>query len=212
MNKNFIDFLKEVKKKLPNAADDDIINEIAMCGLGDVDDFVDKFLKARVCHGKPKDIFQAPTKKHLFRKKALEKTLETNDSECLRMLCNMVYFNSDGKKMCSILNLKRNDDFEIVRESLKCEEIGDIIKSVLGNTSNTYCTLTYDDKRYKLLGVDDIKELIRVNWRNVIFPMVMTAPQLFENIAGHDTECRYYDDVIVPLLCGEFDIEYNGVS
>lgn len=45
MNKNFAEFLKEVKKNLPNAVDDDIIAFIAENGIGSIEDFILGFKK-----------------------------------------------------------------------------------------------------------------------------------------------------------------------
>ena len=52
MNKTFIDFLKEVKEKLPNVVDEEIIEEIAKCGFGeDIDSFIAKFKAANASNG-----------------------------------------------------------------------------------------------------------------------------------------------------------------
>lgn len=208
MNKSFIDFLKEVKEKLPNAVDEEIIQEIAKCGFGeDIDSFIAKFKAVNASKVAPT---AQPTKVETFSDKLLASTLAMTDGECIRMLCNMVYFNSNGNKMFSILNLKRTDDFEIVRNAMGVSATKDIIKSVLKGPSKFYCVLGTKEKPYTLIGVESIKKAIEENWKKVIFPMVMMAPERFEYLSGHDTDCRYYENVVTPQLCKEFGVPYNG--
>lgn len=209
MNKSFIDFLKEVKEKLPNAVEEEIIQEIAKCGFGgDIDSFIAKFKAANASNGAPT---ARSTMAETFSDKLLASTLAMNDGECIRMLCNMVYFNSDGNKMFSVLNLKRPDDFEIVRNAIGVDATKDIIKSALKDPSKCYCVILTDEERpYTLIGVEDIKKAIEENWKKVIFPMVMMAPARFEYLSGHDTDCHYYENVVTPQLCKEFGVPYNG--
>ena len=209
MNKTFIDFLNEVKEKLPNVVEEEIIQEIAKCGFGgDIDSFVAKFKAANASNGAPT---ARPTMVETFSDKLLASTLAMNDGECIRMLCNMVYFNSNGNKMFSVLNLKRPDDFEIVRNAIGVDATKDVIKSALKDPSKCYCVILTDEERpYTLIGVEDIKKAIEENWKKVIFPMVMMAPARFEYLSGHDTDCRYYENVVTPQLCKEFGISYEG--
>lgn len=209
MNKSFIDFLKEVKEKLPNAVDEEIIQEIAKCGFGeDIDSFIAKFKAVNASKVEPT---ARPTKVETFSDKLLASTLAMTDVECIRMLCNMVYFNSNGNKMFSVLNLKRNDDFEIVRNAIGIDATKDIIKSALKDPSKCYCVLLTEEERpYILIGAEDIKKAIKDTWESAIFPMVMAAPERFEYLSGHDTDCRYYEDIVTPQLCKEFGVSYNG--
>ena len=209
MNKTFIDFLNEVKEKLPNVVEEEIIQEIAKCGFGgDIDSFIAKFKAANASNGAPT---ARPTMAETFSDKLLASTLAMNDGECIRMLCNMVYFNSDGNKMFSVLNLKRPDDFEIVRNAIGVDATKDVIKSALKDPSKCYCVILTDEERpYTLIGVEDIKKAIEENWKKVIFPMVMMAPARFEYLSGHDTDCHYYENVVTPQLCKEFGISYDG--
>ena len=81
MNKNFAEFLKEIKKNLPNAVDDDIIAFIAENGIGSIEDFILGFQK------------EEEEKKHKnenadLAKQVLNATLAMDD-EVIRMVWNM---------------------------------------------------------------------------------------------------------------------------
>ena len=81
MNKTFIDFLKEVKEKLPNTVDEEIIQEIAKCGFGeDIDSFIAKLKAANASKGTPT---ARPTMAKTFSDKLLASTLAMNDGECI---------------------------------------------------------------------------------------------------------------------------------
>ena len=200
MNKNFAEFLKEVKKNIPNAVDDDIISFIAENGIGSIDDFILGFQKEE-------------EKKHErentdLSKQVLNATLAMDD-EVIRMIWNMSKVAATKNNIYEfVFSLNNTDDLDMIRTTLGGDVLSELARYILGNPSRKYITLTKNvSLPFKLVNVDEIKENIISAW-NEIFPLIMSCPSIFTHMDGHDTDILYYDEVVAPIICKQLGIKY----
>lgn len=200
MNKNFAEFLKEVKKNIPNAVDDDIISFIAENGIGSIDDFILGFQKEE-------------EKKHErentdLPKQVLNATLAMDD-EVIRMVWNMAKVAATKDNISEfVFSLNNTDDLDMIRTTLGGDVLSELARYILGNPSRKYITLTKNvSLPFKLVNVDEIKENIISAW-NEIFPLIMSCPSIFTHMDGHDTDILYYDEVVAPIICKQLGIKY----
>ena len=200
MNKNFAEFLKEVKKNIPNAVDDDIISFIAENGIGSIDDFILGFQKEE-------------EKKHErentdLSKQVLNATLAMDD-EIVRMVWNMAKVAATKDNISEfVFSLNNTDDLDMIRTTLGGDVLSELARYILTNPSRKYITLTKNvSLPFKLVNVDEIKENLRCAW-NEIFPLIMSCPSIFTHMDGHDTDILYYDEVVAPIICKQLGIKY----
>lgn len=200
MNKNFAEFLKEVKKNIPNAVDDDIISFIAENGIGSIDDFILGFQKEE-------------EKKHErentdLPKQVLNATLAMDD-EVIRMIWNMSKVAATKNNIYEfVFSLNNTDDLDMIRTTLGGDVLSELARYILSNPSRKYITLTKNvSLPFKLVNVDEIKENIISAW-NEIFPLIMSCPSIFTHMDGHDTDILYYDEVVAPIICKQLGIKY----
>lgn len=200
MNKNFAEFLKEVKKNIPNAVDDDIISFIAENGIGSIDDFILGFQKEE-------------EKKHErentdLSKQVLNATLAMDD-EVIRMIWNMSKVAATKDNISEfVFSLNNTDDLDMIRTTLGGDVLSELARYILGNPSRKYITLTKNvSLPFKLVNVDEIKENLIRAW-NEIFPLIMSCPSIFTHMDGHDTDILYYDEVVAPIICKQLGIKY----
>ena len=200
MNKNFAEFLKEVKKNIPNAVDDDIISFIAENGIGSIDDFILGFQKEE-------------EKKHErentdLPKQVLNATLAMDD-EIVRMVWNMAKVAATKDNISEfVFSLNNTDDLDMIRTTLGGDVLSELARYILSNPSRKYITLTKNvSLPFKLVNVDEIKENLRCAW-NEIFPLIMSCPSIFTHMDGHDTDILYYDEVVAPIICKQLGIKY----
>ena len=200
MNKNFAEFLKEVKKNIPNAVDDDIISFIAENGIGSIDDFILGFQKEE-------------EKKHErentdLPKQVLNATLAMDD-EIVRMVWNMAKVAATKDNISEfVFSLNNTDDLDMIRTTLGGDVLSELARYILGNPSRKYITLTKNvSLPFKLVNIDEIKENIISAW-NEIFPLIMSCPSIFTHMDGHDTDILYYDEVVAPIICKQLGIKY----
>lgn len=200
MNKNFAEFLKEVKKNIPNAVDDDIISFIAENGIGSIDDFILGFQKEE-------------EKKHErentdLSKQVLNATLAMDD-EVIRMIWNMSKVAATKNNIYEfVFSLNNTDDLDMIRTTLGGDVLSELARYILSNPSRKYITLTKNvSLPFKLVNVDEIKENIISAW-NEIFPLIMSCPSIFTHMDGHDTDILYYDEVVAPIICKQLGIKY----
>lgn len=200
MNKNFAEFLKEVKKNIPNAVDDDIISFIAENGIGSIDDFILGFQKEE-------------EKKHErentdLSKQVLNATLAMDD-EVIRMIWNMSKVAATKDNIYEfVFSLNNTDDLDMIRTTLGGDVLSELARYILGNPSRKYITLTKNvSLPFKLVNVDEIKENLIRAW-NEIFPLIMSCPSIFTHMDGHDTDILYYDEVVAPIICKQLGIKY----
>lgn len=200
MNKNFAEFLKEVKKNIPNAVDDDIISFIAENGIGSIDDFILGFQKEE-------------EKKHErentdLSKQVLNATLAMDD-EIVRMVWNMAKVAATKDNISEfVFSLNNTDDLDMIRATLGGDVLSELARYILTNPSRKYITLTKNvSLPFKLVNVDEIKENLRCAW-NEIFPLIMSCPSIFTHMDGHDTDILYYDEVVAPIICKQLGIKY----
>ena len=200
MNKNFAEFLKEVKKNIPNAVDDDIISFIAENGIGSIDDFILGFQKEE-------------EKKHErentdLSKQVLNATLAMDD-EIVRMVWNMAKVAATKDNISEfVFSLNNTDDLDMIRATLGGDVLSELARYILSNPSRKYITLTKNvSLPFKLVNVDEIKENLRCAW-NEIFPLIMSCPSIFTHMDGHDTDILYYDEVVAPIICKQLGIKY----
>ena len=200
MNKNFAEFLKEVKKNIPNAVDDDIISFIAENGIGSIDDFILAFQKEE-------------EKKHErentdLSKQVLNATLAMDD-EIVRMVWNMAKVAATKDNISEfVFSLNNTDDLDMIRATLGGDVLSELARYILTNPSRKYITLTKNvSLPFKLVNVDEIKENLRCAW-NEIFPLIMSCPSIFTHMDGHDTDILYYDEVVAPIICKQLGIKY----
>lgn len=200
MNKNFAEFLKEVKKNIPNAVDDDIISFIAENGIGSIDDFILGFQKEE-------------EKKHErentdLSKQVLNATLAMDD-EVIRMIWNMSKVAATKDNISEfVFSLNNTDDLDMIRTTLGGDVLSELARYILGNPSRKYITLTKNvSLPFKLVNVDEIKENLKCAW-NEIFPLIMSCPSIFTHMDGHDTDILYYDEVVAPIICKQLGIKY----
>ena len=200
MNKNFAEFLKEVKKNIPNAVDDDIISFIAENGIGSIDDFILGFQKEE-------------EKKHEIEntdlsKQVLNATLAMDD-EIVRMVWNMAKVAATKDNISEfVFSLNNTDDLDMIRTTLGGDVLSELARYILSNPSRKYITLTKNvSLPFKLVNVDEIKENLRCAW-NEIFPLIMSCPSIFTHMDGHDTDILYYDEVVAPIICKQLGIKY----
>lgn len=200
MNKNFAEFLKEVKKNIPNAVDDDIISFIAENGIGSIDDFILGFQKEE-------------EKKHErentdLSKQVLNATLAMDD-EVIRMIWNMSKVAATKNNIYEfVFSLNNTDDLDMIRTTLGGDVLSELARYILGNPSRKYITLTKNvSLPFKLVNIDEIKENIISAW-NEIFPLIMSCPSIFTHMDGHDTDILYYDEVVAPIICKQLGIKY----
>ena len=200
MNKNFAEFLKEVKKNIPNAVDDDIISFIAENGIGSIDDFILGFQKEE-------------EKKHErentdLSKQVLNATLAMDD-EIVRMVWNMAKVAATKDNISEfVFSLNNTDDLDMIRTTLGGDVLSELARYILSNPSRKYITLTKNvSLPFKLVNVDEIKENLRCAW-NEIFPLIMSCPSIFTHMDGHDTDILYYDEVVAPIICKQLGIKY----
>lgn len=170
MNKNFAEFLKEVKKNIPNAVDDDIISFIAENGIGSIDDFILGFQKEE-------------EKKHErentdLSKQVLNATLAMDD-EVIRMIWNMSKVAATKNNIYEfVFSLNNTDDLDMIRTTLGGDVLSELARYILGNPSRKYITLTKNvSLPFKLVNIDEIKENIISAW-NEIFPLIMSCPSI----------------------------------
>ena len=200
MNKNFAEFLKEVKKNIPNAVDDDIISFIAENGIGSIDDFILGFQKEE-------------EKKHErentdLPKQVLNATLAMDD-EIVRMVWNMAKVAATKDNISEfVFSLNNTDDLDMIRTTLGGDVLSELARYILSNPSRKYITLTKNvSLPFKLVNIDEIKENIISAW-NEIFPLIMSCPSIFTHMDGHDTDILYYDEVVAPIICKQLGIKY----
>lgn len=200
MNKNFAEFLKEVKKNIPNAVDDDIISFIAENGIGSIDDFILGFQKEE-------------EKKHErentdLPKQVLNATLAMDD-EVIRMIWNMSKVAATKNNIYEfVFSLNNTDDLDMIRTTLGGDVLSELARYILGNPSRKYITLTKNvSLPFKLVNIDEIKENLIRAW-NEIFPLIMSCPSIFTHMDGHDTDILYYDEVVAPIICKQLGIKY----
>ena len=200
MNKNFAEFLKEVKKNIPNAVDDDIISFIAENGIGSIDDFILGFQKEE-------------EKKHErentdLSKQVLNATLAMDD-EIVRMVWNMAKVAATKDNISEfVFSLNNTDDLDMIRTTLGGDVLSELARYILTNPSRKYITLTKNvSLPFKLVNIDEIKENIINAW-NEIFPLIMSCPSIFTHMDGHDTDILYYDEVVAPIICKQLGIKY----
>ena len=200
MNKNFAEFLKEVKKNIPNAVDDDIISFIAENGIGSIDDFILGFQKEE-------------EKKHErentdLPKQVLNATL-TMDDEIVRMVWNMAKVAATKDNISEfVFSLNNTDDLDMIRTTLGGDVLSELARYILSNPALKYITLTKNvSLPFKLVNIDEIKENLKCAW-NEIFPLIMSCPSIFTHMDGHDTDILYYDEVVAPIICKQLGIKY----
>ena len=200
MNKNFAEFLKEVKKNIPNAVDDDIISFIAENGIGSIDDFILAFQKEE-------------EKKHErentdLSKQVLNATLAMDD-EIVRMVWNMAKVAATKDNISEfVFSLNNTDDLDMIRTTLGGDVLSELARYILSNPSRKYITLTKNvSLPFKLVNIDEIKENLKCAW-NEIFPLIMSCPSIFTHMDGHDTDILYYDEVVAPIICKQLGIKY----
>ncbi len=200
MNKNFAEFLKEVKKNIPNAVDDDIISFIAENGIGSIDDFILGFQKEE-------------EKKHErentdLPKQVLNATL-TMDDEIVRMVWNMAKVAATKDNISEfVFSLNNTDDLDMIRTTLGGDVLSELARYILSNPARKYITLTKNvSLPFKLVNIDEIKENLKCAW-NEIFPLIMSCPSIFTHMDGHDTDILYYDEVVAPIICKQLGIKY----
>lgn len=200
MNKNFAEFLKEVKKNIPNAVDDDIISFIAENGIGSIDDFILGFQKEE-------------EKKHErentdLPKQVLNATLAMDD-EIVRMVWNMAKVAATKDNISEfVFSLNNTDDLDMIRTTLGGDVLSELARYILSNPARKYITLTKNvSLPFKLVNVDEIKENLKCAW-NEIFPLIMSCPSIFTHMDGHDTDILYYDEVVAPIICKQLGIKY----
>ena len=200
MNKNFAEFLKEVKKNIPNAVDDDIISFIAENGIGSIDDFILGFQKEE-------------EKKHErentdLSKQVLNATLAMDD-EIVRMVWNMAKVAATKDNISEfVFSLNNTDDLDMIRATLGGDVLSELARYILSNPSRKYITLTKNvSLPFKLVNIDEIKENLISAW-NEIFPLIMSCPSIFTHMDGHDTDILYYDEVVAPIICKQLGIKY----
>ena len=200
MNKNFAEFLKEVKKNIPNAVDDDIISFIAENGIGSIDDFILGFQKEE-------------EKKHErentdLSKQVLNATLAMDD-EIVRMVWNMAKVAATKDNISEfVFSLNNTDDLDMIRATLGGDVLSELARYILTNPARKYITLTKNvSLPFKLVNIDEIKENLRCAW-NEIFPLIMSCPSIFTHMDGHDTDILYYDEVVAPIICKQLGIKY----
>ena len=200
MNKNFAEFLKEVKKNIPNAVDDDIISFIAENGIGSIDNFILGFQKEE-------------EKKHErentdLSKQVLNATLAMDD-EIVRMVWNMAKVAATKDNISEfVFSLNNTDDLDMIRATLGGDVLSELARYILSNPSRKYITLTKNvSLPFKLVNVDEIKENLKCAW-NEIFPLIMSCPSIFTHMDGHDTDILYYDEVVAPIICKQLGIKY----
>ena len=200
MNKNFAEFLKEVKKNIPNAVDDDIISFIAENGIGSIDDFILGFQKEE-------------EKKHErentdLSKQVLNATLAMDD-EIVRMVWNMAKVAATKDNISEfVFSLNNTDDLDMIRTTLGGDVLSELARYILSNPSRKYITLTKNvSLPFKLVNIDEIKENLKCAW-NEIFPLIMSCPSIFTHMDGHDTDILYYDEVVAPIICKQLGIKY----
>ena len=200
MNKNFAEFLKEVKKNIPKAVDDDIISFIAENGIGSIDDFILGFQKEE-------------EKKHErentdLSKQVLNATLAMDD-EIVRMVWNMAKVAATKDNISEfVFSLNNTDDLDMIRTTLGGDVLSELARYILSNPSRKYITLTKNvSLPFKLVNVDEIKENLKCAW-NEIFPLIMSCPSIFTHMDGHDTDILYYDEVVAPIICKQLGIKY----
>ena len=200
MNKNFAEFLKEVKKNIPNAVDDDIISFIAENGIGSIDDFILGFQKEE-------------EKKHErentdLSKQVLNATLAMDD-EIVRMVWNMAKVAATKDNISEfVFSLNNTDDLDMIRATLGGDVLSELARYILTNPSRKYITLTKNvSLPFKLVNIDEIKENLISAW-NEIFPLIMSCPSIFTHMDGHDTDILYYDEVVAPIICKQLGIKY----
>lgn len=200
MNKNFAEFLKEVKKNIPNAVDDDIISFIAENGIGSIDDFILGFQKEE-------------EKKHErentdLPKQVLNATLAMGD-EIVRMVWNMAKVAATKDNISEfVFSLNNTDDLDMIRTTLGGDVLSELARYILSNPSRKYITLTKNvSLPFKLVNIDEIKENLKCAW-NEIFPLIMSCPSIFTHMDGHDTDILYYDEVVAPIICKQLGIKY----
>ena len=199
MNKNFAEFLKEVKKNVPNAVDDDIISFIAENGIGSIEDFILGFQKKEEKH--ERENTDLP-------KQVLNATLAMDD-EVIRMIWNMSKVAATKDNISEfVFSLNNTDDLDMIRATLGGDVFSELARYILSNPSRKYITLTKNvSLPFKLVNIDEIKENIISAW-NEIFPLIMSCPSIFTHMDGHDTDILYYDEVVAPIICKQLGIKY----
>lgn len=200
MNKNFAEFLKEVKKNVPNAVDDDIISFIAENGIGSIEDFILGFQKEE-------------EEKHErentdLSKQVLNATLAMDD-EVIRMVWNMAKVAATKDNISEfVFSLNNTDDLDMIRATLGGDVFLKLARYILGNPSCKYITLAQNGSLpFTLVNIDEIKENLKRAW-NDIFPLIMSCPSIFTHMEGHDTDILYYDEVVAPIICKQLGIRY----
>ena len=200
MNKNFSEFLKEVKKNVPNAVDDDIISFIAENGIGSIEDFILNFKKEE------EDKHERENTD--LPKQVLNATLAMDD-EIVRMVWNMAKVAATKDNISEfVFSLNNTDDLGMIRTTLGGDVFSELARYILSNPSRKYITLTKNvSLPFKLVNIDEIKENIISAW-NEIFPLIMSYPSIFTHMDGHDTDILYYDEVVAPIICKQLGIKY----
>ena len=165
MNKNFAEFLKEVKKNVPNAVDDDIISFIAENGIGSIEDFILNFKKEE------EDKHERENTD--LPKQVLNATLAMDD-EIVRMVWNMAKVAATKDNISEfVFSLNNTDDLGMIRTTLGGDVFSELARYILSNPSRKYITLTKNvSLPFKLVNIDEIKENLISAW-NEIFPLIM---------------------------------------
>ena len=200
MNKNFAEFLKEVKKNIPNAVDDDIISFIAENGIGSIEDFILGFKKEEE-EKHERENTDLP-------KQVLNATLAMDD-EIVRMVWNMAKVAATKDNISEfVFSLNNTDDLDMIRTTLGGDVLSELARYILTNPARKYITLTKNvSLPFKLVNIDEIKENLKCAW-NEIFPLIMSCPSIFTHMDGHDTDILYYDEVVAPIICKQLGIKY----
>ena len=200
MNKNFAEFLKEVKKNVPNAVDDYIISFIAENGIGSIEDFILNFKKEE------EDKHERENTD--LPKQVLNATLAMDD-EIVRMVWNMAKVAATKDNISEfVFSLNNTDDLGMIRTTLGGDVFSELARYILSNPSRKYITLTKNvSLPFKLVNIDEIKENLISAW-NEIFPLIMSYPSIFTHMDGHDTDILYYDEVVAPIICKQLGIKY----
>ena len=200
MNKNFAEFLKEVKKNIPNAVDDDIISFIAENGIGSIEDFILGFKKEEEEKHERENVD--------LSKQVLNATLAMDD-EVIRMVWNMAKVaTTDDNISQLVFSLNNTDDLNMIRETLGGDVFSKLARYVLGQPNCKYITLAQNGNLpFTLVNIDTIKESLKHAW-DKLFPFIMSCPSIFTHMEGHDTDILYYDEVIAPIICNKLGVRY----
>lgn len=188
------EFLPMVKNSLPQVDDEAIMDFfVKNQGIESVDEFVKAFKEA---HNPQKT---NPTNE--LAKAVLEKTLELNEYD-LFVFYNLFLRASQGKGANLLITI---DDYgtSLVGDDDAVTSLG---KKVLENPDLRFIEFVSKDKA-ELLTLDQLKCKIARLW-GIIFPHVMSMPNVFQDFGDEKVSCVFYDDIVSPLLCKYLGIKY----